>query len=281
MKILKKSCMLLILLLSCCLGACGGDTASSEDDAVLRVGVDLTFPPFSYLDDSGNPAGLEVDIAYAFGDYLGREVEIVNTDFSMLIAALDMGDVDILIADMSRTEEREEKADFSEPYRYTHTLALVNADYAALHGIGDAMAEEDFFAIEGTKFVGLSGTKGVFYPQSYGISVTEVTEIGTGLVEVSQGRSDVLIASNEVYGFQKADPNNTVVYAGIEAIEASSFAVKKGNSELLEKSNEFIASMYEDGGFYDTIREEYDPIVADFLENDALGLSYITEPGLS
>lgn len=47
---------------------------------------------------------------------------------------------------------------------------------------------------------------------------------------------------------------------------------------MLEKANDFIASMYAEGGLYDQIREEYDPINAEFLSDPDLGLDYITEP---
>ncbi len=254
------------------------ETEVETEKEVLRVGMDLKFPPFSYLDDDGEAAGFEPIISEAFGEYLGMEVEIVNTDFSLLIPALDTGDVDILIADMSHTEERAEKADFSDPYRYTSTLALVNKDFASEQGITDDMDESDFFAIEGAKFTGLSGTIGVLYPQSFGVDVTEVTEIGTGIVEVSTGLADVLVASNEIYGFQAANPDTTIVYAGMTEQVGSTFVVKKGNTELLEKANEFIATMYEEGGLYDQIREEYDPIIAEFMQNDSLGLDFITVP---
>lgn len=271
--------MVTILSISILVG-CGNtsSTDNTEDTGVLRVGMDLQFPPFSYIDDEGNAAGFEPLIAEAFAEYLGMEVEIVNTDFSMLIPALETGDVDILIADMAETEERAEKADFSDPYRYTYTLALVNKDFAEVNDITDEMSEEDFFAIEGASFVGLSGTKGVYYPANYGVDVTEVTEIGTGLVEVSNGISDILIASNEVHGFHAAYESTTVVYSGINAQDASCFVVNKDDTEMLEKANAFIASMYEDGGLYDQIRDEYDVIIAEFLENDELGLDYIVMP---
>ncbi len=272
----KVFCIIMIIvILTTCLAGCGSD---SNSENVIRVGMDLSFAPFSYIDDNGEVAGFEPQIAEAFGEYLGMEVEIVAMDFSMLISALEMGDVDILIADMSRTDEREEKVDFSDPYRYTYTLALVNKEYAIANNITDEMPEEEFFAIDGTNFVGLTGTKGVYYPESYGIAVTEVPEIGTGLMEVSKGMSDVLIASNEVHGFHAADPYNTVVYSGIKSQEPSCFVAKKGNTELIELSNEFIASMYADGGLYDQMAEEWNPIVAEFLQNEELGLDYIVTP---
>lgn len=252
-------------------------TDENASDEVLRVGMDLTFPPFSSMADDGSAVGFEPQVALAFGEFLGREVEIVNTDFSLLIPALDTGDVEILIADMAMTEERAVKADFSDPYRYTYTLALVNKDFAEENSISEDMSEEDFFAID-ANYVGLSGTKGVYYPLKYDIMVTEIPEIGTGLMEVSNGMSDILVASNEVHGFHAADPENTIVYGGITTQDASNFVVKKGNESLLAQANEFIATMYEEGGLYEQMSEEWDPIIAEFLQNDQLGLDYIVQP---
>ena len=75
------------------------------------------------------------------------KVEIVDTDFGLLIPALETGDVDILIADMSKTDERALKADFSDPYRYSQTLALVNKDFAAKNNITNDMTPYEFFHI--------------------------------------------------------------------------------------------------------------------------------------
>ena len=57
--------------------------------------MDLKYPPFETVDLSNNPEGISVDIAYALGEYLGREVEIVNTDFGSIIPAIQSGEIDI------------------------------------------------------------------------------------------------------------------------------------------------------------------------------------------
>ncbi len=278
---MKKLISVLLSITILCFSLIGcSDTSSETSSEVLRVGMDLKFPPYSYVDADGNPAGLEPIISEAFGEFLGMDVEIVNTDFSLLLGALEVGDVDILIADMSVTEERLEKADFSDPYRYSQSLALVNKDYAQANNVTDDMPPEEFFHLEGSAFIGLAGTFGVVIPQSFGAEVTEVTEIGNGILEVTNGQSTALVASSEVHGYHAANKDTTVVYSGIGDVSRSCFVVPKGETELLEKSNEFIATMYEDGGLYDQIREEFDPIVADFLKSDELGLDYIVnEPG--
>ncbi len=278
-KIILK--IFVLALLASIFTACSSNGTQEEKKNnldVIKVGMDLKFPPFMYLDSNNKPAGFEVDIANAFGEFLGRKVEIKNIDFSLLIPAVDTGEVDILIADVTKTQERMQKVDFSDFYRYSYTLALVNKDFALKNNITDSMSGEDFFAIKDAKFVGLSGTLGVTVPQEFGVNVSEVTEIGTGLIEVSKGIADVLVASNEVHNFHAADKNNTIVYSGLNRTPGSSFVVKKGNTELLAKANEFIKTMYEKDGLYSKLDAKYDPIIAEFLLNDKLGLEYIIFP---
>ncbi len=272
-----KKLLILLMATAILVTGCGANT-TQEDDNVLRVGIDLKYYPFMYLDSNGDPAGLEPDVAQAFGEYIGMEVELVNTDFTMLIPALDTGDVDIVISDMSIAPDRLEKVDFSDPYRYSPTLALVNKDFATANNITDDMSEEDFFAIEGFDFVSLAGTIAATIPYKHGVATTEFPEIATAIIEVSTGRADAIVGAYTVHGDHAANPETTIVYSGISDYSSSAFAVKKGNTELIEKANEFIATMYEEGGLYAEANGKYDAGIADFLKNDSLGLDYIIYP---
>ncbi|GAA0180695.1 ABC transporter substrate-binding protein [Clostridium sediminicola] len=273
MKKLASILLVSMLLIGILTGCGSSDTKSNED--VLKVAIDLKYPPFMYVDDEGNPAGLEVDLAYAFGEYIGQEVQIVNTDFPMLIPSLETGETDIVISDMSVKKERKEKVDFSEGYRYGRTLALVNKEFYEENNISDDMAAQDFFNIDGIRAIGLSGTISVSVPQNYGLDVTEITEIASGLMEVTSGNYDILVGANTIIGDHAANKETTEIYFGIPEYSASAFAVKKGNTELLEKANEFIATLYEEGGLYEQLGSKYDDEIGEFLKDKSLGLEYI------
>ena len=150
----------------------------------------------------------------------------------MLITALETGEADVVISDMAVKEERKEKVDFSDPYRYGRTLALVNKDFAQENNITNDMSPEEFFSIEGERIVGLSGTISVSVPQSYGAQVEEVTEIASALMEINQNTADVLVGANTILGDHAANPDTTIVYEGIKEYSQSAMAVKKGNTEL-------------------------------------------------
>ena len=281
----KRIAMILAaVLLIGSLGGCASSKSSSENEEcssskdTLKVAMDLKFPPFSGTDENGEPEGLEVDIAYALGEYLDRDIEIINTDFSMLITALETGEADVVISDMAVKEERKEKVDFSDPYRYGRTLALVNKDFAQENNITNDMSPEEFFSIEGERIVGLSGTISVSVPQSYGAQVEEVTEIASALMEINQNTADVLVGANTILGDHAANPDTTIVYEGIKEYSQSAMAVKKGNTELLEQLNAFIQTMYEDGGFYMEAGDKYDDAIGEYLQDDSKGLEYLIYP---
>ncbi len=267
------SIVIIVIMLVGVLAAC--DSAGKAKSDVLKVGIDLKYPPFMYLDENDEPAGLEPDLARAFGEYLGREVKIINTDFSMLIASLESGETDIVISDMSINEERKQKVDFSDGYRYGKTATLVNKEFYEANGISDDMPVEEFFALDGLKAIGLSGTISTIVPYNYGAEATEATEIATAIMEVTTGNYNVLVGSYMVFGDHAANPDTTEIYLGVPEYSTSAFAVKKGNTDLLEQANTFIASLYEDGGLYEQLADKYDAAVGEVFFNNSFGLDYI------
>src|SRR5690625_954341 len=109
----------MILLISC-----------SNDKDIIKVGMDLRYPPFETVDKKDQPEGISVDIANEFGKFIGRKVKIVPMKFPNLIISLQNGTIDVIIASLSITEERREMVDFSEPYFHFKIISLLNKEFA-------------------------------------------------------------------------------------------------------------------------------------------------------
>ncbi|MCS5421133.1 MULTISPECIES: transporter substrate-binding domain-containing protein [Psychrilyobacter] len=266
---LKTLAVILLLFLMAC---------SKEQTETLRVGMDLKFYPFTGSDNNGNPSGIEIDIAEALGEYLGKNVEIVNTEFSMLIPALQRKEIDIIIGSMSITEEREKTVDFSNPYLYGKIVALVNKEFADFHDITNDMPIEKFFNIKNTNFIGINGSIAVSIPQSYGYEVKSITSDAVAEREVVTGNSDALVGSYTLYGMHATNKDTTIMYKNPIEFSLTGMAVKQGNAELLKKVNEFIEKM-ESSGLNNQLRKDWDQAIKEKLYDDNMTLDYYLSPG--
>lgn len=255
----------LILVLSIAISFMMMNACNAKGD-VLRVGMDLSYPPFETVTTLNEPVGISVDIAKAFGVYLGREVEIVNTDFGSLIPALNSGEIDIIIASMSITEERELSVDFTDPYFYFKIISLVNKDFADANNLTEDSTVEEVLAIEDVTYVGLASQVSSSIPQSYGKTVVEATDLGTAVESVAQGTADILLMSaNPVVDGYNANPDDTMILWDAFVSSPIGMAVAQGNTELLAQANAFIDTFSDEGGLYSVLSMDWDAVIVEQL----------------
>lgn len=266
---MKKLLMLLTLVLAVvALSAC-------QKDNTLKVGMELLWPPFETIDSEGNPDGISVDMAYALGEYLGRDVEIVDVPFGSLITALETGEIDVVIGSMSITEERAEKINFSAPYFYFPMITILNKDFNDSNTI---TSKEDLFSIDGVKFVGQKSFISLSIPQEEALNpvILEVNDANSAVLEIISGAADAfIISASSAAGYQAANPDTSVILWSPITLSPIGMAISKNNTQLLEDVNEFIAGL-ETNGVYDMLREKYDDIIAADLPGQGLDF-YIYE----
>jgi len=266
-KIFNMSFLLILIFI---LTACG-----TNENEPLRVGMDLRYPPFETVDFNNNPEGISVDVAMAFGEYLDREVEIVNTNFLSLIPALEADNIDIVIASMSITEEREKSVDFTDPYFYFKIISLVNKDFADANDLNADSSIDDILAIDNARYVGLATQVSATIPKTYDKDVIEATDLGTAVESVAQGSADILLMSaNPVIDGYNANKDDTMIIWSAFVSSPIGMAVKEGNSELLAEANAFIDTFNDDGGLYETLSEKWNSTLLE--QSDQLGLDFYT-----
>ncbi len=88
------------------------DPSALAQKGKLLVCSDLPYPPFESYDDSGNPVGLDIDMATELASRLGLQVQIVNSVFDSIIAAVTGGKCDIIVSDMNITATRNKQISF-------------------------------------------------------------------------------------------------------------------------------------------------------------------------
>lgn len=162
----KLLTILIAALMSVCalfsFTACG----NQKDPDKLYVGMECGYAPFNYTQTTdengavkisnapGYANGYDVLIAKKIAESLGKELVIVKYEWDALIPAVQSGALDFIIAGMSRTDERKESIDFSEPY-YTSQLVIVVRKAEEGGKFANAKTLADF---NGAKIVAQNGT---------------------------------------------------------------------------------------------------------------------------
>lgn len=244
---MKKILGLLIVLMLVLVGC-----QSADEDSPLKVGMELKYPPFETKDESGKPAGASVMLAEALGEYLGREIEIVETDYTSLIPALEQGTIDLIISSMTITPAREEVVDFSDPYTNSQLMMLVYKD-SKVQSPDDLNDPEVIIASK-------TGTIGALWAAQYApnAQIRNIDEEASAVLEVAQGKADVFIYDPlSIIRHHENYPDTTrAVLEPLPNTKGWGIAMRKGEDALKEKINTFIAEAKTDGT-YDAIREKW------------------------
>jgi polar amino acid transport system substrate-binding protein len=229
---------LLIVLIACFLAACG------KSDNSLRVGMELTYPPFEMKDAQGNPDGVGVKMAEALAADLGRPLKIVPMEFTGLIPALKSGNVDVVISSMTASDERRESIDFSEPYAFTGLAILVGKD--------SKVGSVEDLKREGARIAVKAGTTGEIWcaanlPKA---KLTAFSEEPACVLEVSQGRADAFIYDQlSIYRYHQQNADTTKALLNVFVQENWAVGIAKGNEDLKGKVNDFIEKFRKESGF--------------------------------
>lgn len=241
---MKRFTILLVLVLafSMLLSACGADKN------VLVVGTSADYPLYESKDTATNEfIGFDMDLIREIGKRIGMEVEIRDMAFDSLIAAVQEGKVDAVIAAMQTSPERLEKVDFSEGYHLQKdaflvagdsTLVLNTAQDAAGLKIGvqtGTLQEE--WVLENLVPLGTAEDQ-----------IFRYERVDQGALDVKAGRIDVLfINADPATELAKSSGLKIGLITGETVTGAQSIAVQKGNAELLDKINKALAEMQADG----------------------------------
>lgn len=233
--------------------AAPASAASVAAAKVYTVGTDATYAPFEFQNEKGEIVGFDVDVMRAAADKAGIQVQFVATPWEGAFNALAQGDRDVLVSAITITDERKQTLDFSEPYFEAHQLIAV-PEKSAVAKLDDLKKKKVGVQTSTTGEEVVAKLQG---KNSDGIKRFESTPLA--LTELAAGGLDAVVADNGVIEHYVANNPN----AKFKAINDSSFApemygiaVRKGNTELLQKINTGLAAIKADGT-YQRIHAKY------------------------
>ncbi|MFB5678287.1 ABC transporter substrate-binding protein [Paenibacillus terreus] len=273
-KALKWNALLLLALsFALVLAACGnngssdtttgssgesGGKAESALEAIkargkLVVGVKSDTKLFGLKNTStGEIEGFDVDIAkqvakHIFGDE--SKIELKEVTSKTRIPLLQNGDIDMIVATMTITEERKQQVDFSDVY-FEAGQSLLVPKGSPITGVDSLTKGTTVLAVKGSTSVKNIREKA---PDT---EVLEFENYQDAFNALKANKGDALTTDNAILlGMQQQDPNFQLV-GGNFTDEPYGIAVKKGSTDLLQAVNETLTDL-KSSGEYDKLYEQW------------------------
>ena len=189
---------------------------------------------------SSGIVGVDVDIAHEIAAAMGKELEIKDVAFDSLINELNSGKADFAAAGMSITEERKKEVDFSIEYVSSKQVVVVRKDYNKIKSVNDLNGK--------TISVQLGSVADTYVTKNFKNSkIVRQKKFLSAAEDVKAKKSECIIM--EVLPAKELVKNNSeLTILKIELFtDKYAIAVKKGNTELLNKINEVLEKLIEEG----------------------------------
>ena len=224
--------------------AAESDLSYVQTKGTLVVGI-TDFAPMDYKDENGEWIGFDADMAKAFAESLGVDVEFLEINWDNKLMELDTKGIDVIWNGMTINDEVKAGASVSEPYCRNGQVVVVPAAKA-----------EDYQTVEslsGLNFAVENGSAGAAQLDALGLSYVAKTTQADALLEVASGASDAcvidLLMAGAMIGEGTSYPDLT--YTVQLNDEEYGVAFRKG-SDLVDAFNEFWSAAYADGTVMET-----------------------------
>ncbi len=252
-----------MLLLTIALIGCSNSNGSSADSDLsqieqikerdkLIVGVKYDLFLFGLKNPLDNKVeGFEIDLMKALAkDLLGDEdkIEFKEVNSKTRIDMLKNGDVDLVAATMTITDERKKVVDFSEPYLTVGQTLLVPVN-SQIEDIKDVDVKDKVVVTAKGSVVG-----NIMKAEAPNAQVREYENFGEAFTALKSGKGDALMTHNSIQlgmikqSEEDGEPTFKIVGDPVTR-EDIGLAFHKGNDELVEYANTFIEKIKQDGTF--------------------------------
>ncbi len=224
------------------------EAPAEAEGGVLVMATNAEFPPYEYH-DGGEIVGIDVEVAQAIAEKLGMTLEIEDIAFDSIIPEIQSGKADMGIAGMTVSEERLVNVDFTDTYTTASQVIIVMED-SEIAGPDDLAG----------KYIGVQlGTTGDLYASDYEAEGSTIERYNKGFEAVQammQGKIDAVVIDNEPAKVFVSQNEGIKILDEPLTVEEYAIAVKKGNTELLDKINAALAEL-KDSGELQAIIDKY------------------------
>ncbi|OGT35371.1 MAG: hypothetical protein A3F11_01885 [Gammaproteobacteria bacterium RIFCSPHIGHO2_12_FULL_37_14] len=222
----------------------------------IRFATEATYPPFEYIDESGQMKGFDIDLANALCQQIQATCTFTNQAFNSLITSLNLGKFDAIISAMGITPERLKQVNFTTAY-YVPKACFVTAldkHYTVADLLGKKIGVQQGATME--RYVN----------EKYGDKVTIKTyaSIQEGFLDLTSGRVDFILTDLPIAQawLKKNNYDKQYEVMGKPIVDSVYFgagygiAIRQDNIELLNALNKALITI-KTNGTYDKITKKY------------------------
>ena len=242
MKKLTALLTALVMMMALALPAFAADPADSEyvkEKGTLVVGI-TDFEPMDFKDEDGNWIGFDADMAAAFAEYLGVEVEFVEIEWDNKVLELNSKSIDCVWNGMTLTDEVTSSMACSNAYCNNAQVVIIPAELADQYRTAEDCADL-VFAVE-------AGSAGEAEITALGYECTPVQSQASALMEVAAGTCDAAVIDSLMAAAMVGEGTSYEDLTYTVQLNSEEYGVGfRSDSDLAEALNEFFLAAYADG----------------------------------
>ena len=215
-----------------------------KEKGKLVIATSADYPPYEFhkeIDGKDTIVGFDIMIAEEIAKELGVELEIKDMKFDGLLAALQGGNADLIVAGMSPTEERKQAINFTDAYYNGEISILINKKdldkYTTLESLKDVKIGAQKASLQESFAIDEIGNT----------NIKSLSKIPDLVLELKNGNVDAVVCTKQaVTGYLKQYPE--LAYANVDTgedvSEGSAIAVKKSDDlSLVEECNKVLSNL--------------------------------------
>lgn len=218
------------------------DTIMNKGKVIM--GLDDSFPPMGFKDDKGDIVGFDIDLAREATKRMGIELELKSIDWNSKTLLINKGDIDVIWNGFTANEERRKQVNFTDAYLNNKQILVVAGDSTIENKSG---LKDKILGIQ----LGSASQQALDKDKATKDSLKEVREYSDNvkaLLDLKIGRVDAVLVDEVVgkyYASQKLGDYKVLEEHFGE--EEYVIGVRKGENEFLEKLNQTLKEIKEDG----------------------------------
>lgn len=235
----KLTILSILLVITVVLAGCAG----GEDEKVLKVGLEGTYPPFNFENEAGKLTGYDVEVAREIANRIDYKIKFVPTKWSGMFGALEARKFDMIVNQVAITPERKKKYAFTQPYVYSGAQLIVKEGNDEIKSLEDLKGKKVGVGLGSNyeQIVNEFDQNNQIEVKTYEVLLDTLHDVGIGRIDAAL--NDKLVAGINI---KKSDLDLKLAGDPVKKV-VNGIVLRKGNDELLEKINSALTAMKQDG----------------------------------